>query len=88
LTILVLDANNGRAKSAITRLFKEASNTVKRHIYEHQLNQAKKYLFQAERIDPDNEDNRQVVYDLRSQIDMASQSNPNEIDSGITVTRD
>lgn len=88
LTILVLDANNRRAKQAIARLFQQATQTVKRHIHEHQLRQAKKYLFQAERIDPDNEDHIQAVNDLRNQIDMAQQANPNQVDSGITVTRD
>ena len=87
LTVLVLDNDNSRAKSAIKRLFKETTNTIKRHIYERQMSQAKKYLFQAERIEPDNEDNIRVVDDLRGQIDAVNYQNPNASDSGITITR-
>lgn len=85
LTVLVLDANNGRAKSAIHRLFRETTRTVEHHISEHQMAQAKKFLFQAERIDPDNQDNMRVIDDLRNQIDAAGYQDPNNIDNGINV---
>lgn len=87
LTVLVLDGNNSRARTAIRQLFTETTNTVKRHIFEHQVAQARKYLFQAERIDPSSEQNNRVVERLRIEIDALGRDNPNVIDSGITVIR-
>lgn len=88
LSILRLDRNNRRVLAAMKRLFNETTRQVERHLMEHQIAQARQYLHQAERIDPENESNLVVLNDLRVKLDNARDYNFNSEDSGITVTRD